>query len=167
MARNNPRKVRLMTRQQRYMLGLEVIWWLLTAVVVWAVLWPIHQAMHVWPFERWNIIFIVMLITLTRYIFLLPHTFIARMQEVKVILILLMFPLTFVLIEAVNGFMVYIEENTWDGLTGHLPLSNKHAIEDYIWGEMLFFGVGSFIAAPVFAVRLLISVWRTRNRGTV
>ncbi len=155
-----------MTIQQRYMLGLELVWWLLTAVVAWAVLWPIHKAMHVWPFERWNVIFIVALITLARYTFLLPHTFIARAQEVKVALFLLMFPLTFVLVEAVNGFMVYIEENTWDGLTGHLPLERKQSVEEYIWAEMLFFGVGSFIAAPVFAVRLLISVWRTRNRGT-
>ncbi len=156
-----------MNTKQRYMLALEIVWWILTAVIVWAVLWPIHKAMHVWPFERSNIVFVVVLITLSRYIFLLPHTFIARMQEVKVVLILLMFPLTFLLIEAVNDFMVYIEENTWDGLTGHLPLANKTAIEEYIWAEMLFFGVGSFIAAPVFAVRLLISVWRTRNRGTV
>ncbi|MCS6928452.1 MAG: hypothetical protein NZM43_03045 [Saprospiraceae bacterium] len=156
-----------MTKRLRYVLLLEVLWWLLTAVITWAVLWPIHKAIHVWPFERWNIIFIVTLITLTRYIFLLPHTLIAKAQEVKVGLLLLMFPLTFVLVEAVNSFMVYIEENTWDALTGHLPLEYKHAIENYIWSEMLFFGVGSFIAAPLFAIRLLISVWRTRNLGTV
>lgn len=156
-----------MNKQQTLTLWLELIWWVLTALVVWAVLFPIHEAMRVWPFEGWNIAFIVVLITFTRYIFLLKHTFLAWQQEVKVALILIMFPLTFFLIEAVNGFMVYIEENTWDGLTGHLPLADKTAIEQYIWTEMLFFGVGSFIAAPAFAARLMLSVWRTRNRGTV
>jgi hypothetical protein len=156
-----------MTKQQQLTLWLELIWWLLTAFIVWLVLYPIHKAMHVWPFEGWNIAFVILLITLTRYIFLLKHTLIARQQEIKVALLLLMFPLTFMLIDAVNGFMVYIEENTWETLTSHLPTDDKRGIESYIWGEMLFFGIGSFIAAPVFAVRLFMSIWRTRNRGTV
>ncbi|MEQ1747102.1 MAG: hypothetical protein ABMA02_16855 [Saprospiraceae bacterium] len=156
-----------MKKQQALKLLLEILWWALTAVVVWAILYPIHKAMHVWPFEGWNIVFVVVVVTFTRYIFLLKHTFLAHMQEVKVGLILLMFPLTFKLIEGLNAFMVYIEEKTWDPLTGHLPLADKIAIEEYIWAEMLFFGVGSFIAAPVFAGRLMMSVWRTRNRGTV
>jgi hypothetical protein len=156
-----------MNKQQSLTLWLELLWWVLTALIVWAVLFPIHKAMRVWPFEGWNIAFVVVVVTFTRYIFLLKHTFLARLQEVKVALIILMFPFTFFLIEAVNGFMVYIEENTWEDLTGHLPLADKHAIEGYIWTEMLFFGVGSFIAAPALAVRLMLSVWRTRNRGTV
>lgn len=156
-----------MDKKQSLKLVLEILWWVLTAVIAWAVLAPIHKAMYVWPFEGWNIFFIVLLITFTRYIFLLEHTFLARLQEVKVGLILLMFPLTFKLIEGLNTFMVYIEEKTWDPLTGHLPLADKTAIESYIWAEMLFFGVGSFIAAPVFAGRLMLSVWRVRNRGTV
>jgi len=123
--------------------------------------------MHVWPFEWWNVIFVVVLMTLARYIFLLKHTFLAKNQVLKVVLILLMFPLTFALINGLHGFMNFIEEKTWDPLTGHLPLADKRAIEHYIWTEMLFFGAGSIIAAPVFAVRLLMSVWRTHNRGTV
>lgn len=146
---------------------LELLWWIITALVVWAVLRPIHQAMHVWPFETWNVVFIVILITLTRYVFLLKHTFIGKQQVLKIALLLLMFPLTFILIERVNEFLGFIEERTWEPLTGHLPMSQKQTIEEYIWGEMLFFGVGSIIAAPVFAGRMMLSIWRTRNRGTV
>lgn len=156
-----------MTKQQSLIFWLEIIWWVLTAILVWVILYPIHKAMYVWPFQGWNIAFVICTITLTRYIFLLKYTPIAWLQEVKVALILLMFPLTFIMIDALNGFMVYIEEHTWDILTGHLPAEQKRGIESYMWGEMLFFGVGSFIAPPVFAVRLFISVWRTRNRGTV
>jgi hypothetical protein len=156
-----------MNKQQSLTLWLELIWWALTALAVWIVLMPIQKAMHVWPFEGWNIAFVVIVITFTRYIFLLKHTFLARQQEVKVVLIILMFPLTFILVDAVNAFMLYVEENTWEPLTGHLPAADQRAIEDYLWTEMLLFGVGSFIAAPVFAARLMLSVWRTRNRGTV
>ena len=108
-----------MDKKQRLTLWLELIWWVVTAVVVLAVLYPIHKAMYVWPYEAWNIAFMVVLITLARYLFLLPHTFLAKQQEVKVALLILMFPLTFIMVDALNGFMVYIEENTWDPLTGH------------------------------------------------
>jgi len=156
-----------MTQSNKLKIALELIWWVITAIVAWAVLYPIHKAMYVWPFEIVNIIFVVLLITLTRYIFLLKHTFIGERQVLKIVLLLLMFPLAFLLIEQVNGFLVFIEERTWEPLTGHLPTAQQPAIEQYIWGEMLFFGVGSIIATSVFAGRMMLSIWRTRNRGTV
>ncbi len=156
-----------MNKSNTLKISIELIWWVITAIVVWAVLQPIHKAMHVWVFNTWNAIFVVVLITLTRYIFLLKYTFLANLQVLKIVLMLLMFPLTFLLIERVNEFLGYIEEQTWEPLTGHLPPAQQPAIEEYIWGEMLFFGVGSALAAVAFAIRMMISVWRTKNRGTV
>ncbi|MEZ4919417.1 MAG: hypothetical protein R2792_09975 [Saprospiraceae bacterium] len=148
-------------------LGLELVWWIFTALVVYIILRPIHKAMHVWPFETSNIVFIVVLITFARYTFLLPYTFLARQQLIKVALILAMFPLVFSLIGMINGFLVYIEDNTWEALTGHLPLDRKAGMESYLWNEMIFFGAGSVITCPVLAVRLFLSIWRQHNRGTV
>lgn len=156
-----------MTKHNSLIIWLELIWWALTAIVVYAVLRPIHQAMFEWRFEALNIIFIVVLITLARYIFLLPHTLIARQQILKIVLMLAMIPLTAFLVNGLNQFMLHVEEHTWEPMTGHLPPHEKKSIEDYIWGEMLFFAVGSIISAPVFAVRMMISIWRVRNRGTV
>ena len=156
-----------MDKRHSLILQLEIVWWVVTAIAAWAVLYPIRKVMHVWPFDWWNVAFVVTLITLARYTFLLKHTFLAKKQVWKLTLIVLMFPFTFFLVGGLNGFMVFIEENTWDPLTGHLPPVDKMAIEHYIWTQMLFFGAGSIIAAPVFAVRLLMSIWRTHNRGTV
>ncbi len=156
-----------MEKRLSLLLSLEFVWWIITALIVVAVLYPIQDAMYVWPFRGWNIIFIVVLFTFGRYVFLLKHTFLAKRQTLKIVLLLLMFPLTFALVDGLHSFMNYIEENTWDTLTGHLPAAEKASIENYIWSEMLFFGVGSVIAAPVFAGRLMLSIWRTRNRGTV
>jgi hypothetical protein len=155
-----------MNKRQSLTLWLEVIWWIVTTLVVLAVLYPIRKAMNVWPFEAWNIVFIVVLITLSRYIFLIPHTFLAKRQILKIALLLLMFPATFMLISGLNQFLSYIEEQTWEPLTGHLPPADRKSMENYIWGEMIFFGIGSVICAPLFAIRLFISIWRTRNRGT-
>ncbi len=156
-----------MNKSNTLKIALELVWWVLTILLVWLVLRPIYKAMYVWPFEYTNIVFVVTLLTLTRYVFLLKHTLINKQQVLKIVLMMLMFPLTFFLIERVNEFLVYIEEQGWEPLTGHLPQDDQPAVEAYIWGEMLFFGVGSVIAAVVFAGRMMLSVWRTRNRGTV
>lgn len=156
-----------MQKQTVARLLLEFTWWIITALIVWAVLSPINKAMYVWPFQTWNIIFVVALVTFTRYIFLLEHTLIARQQILKIVLLLLMFPVTFMLTNGVSDFMTYIEEHTWDPMTGHLPALEKLETEQYIWNEMLFFGVGSILSAPAFAIRMMLSIWRTRNRDSV
>ncbi|MGI9160055.1 MAG: hypothetical protein ACR2K1_09920 [Saprospiraceae bacterium] len=142
---------------------LEYIWWIVTAVVIYAILVPVYKAMHVWPFLVWNIVFIATLMTMTRHIFLLPYTFLARKQVLKVAIILALFPITFALVNGLNIFLTYVEENTWETLTGHLPAEQKRAIESYLWTEMIFFGIGSVIAAPALAVRLFISIWKQHN----
>lgn len=147
--------------------SLELVWWIATAVVVMAVLYPIHKANIPWHYQTWNIIFIITLLTLTRYIFLLKHTFLANHQILKFVVMLLMFPFTFILIGGLNGFMVFIEEQTWEPLTGHLLPDEKRGIEHYMWTQMLFFGAGSAVAAPAMLARLIMSIWRTHNRGTV
>lgn len=154
-----------MNREQTLKLYLELIWWGITAVLVALVLYPIYAEMRVWPFVYWNVAFVIVAITLSRYMFQLPHSFIAYRQYLKATLFILMIPLTVVMIGGVNHFMTYVEDYTWDGMTGHLPATRKRAIESYLWSEMLFFGTASFITPPIFAVRLAVSIWRTHNLG--
>ena len=156
-----------MEQQTRLKIWIELIWWFITALIVTAVLYIPQNSLNEWPFIWWNALFVVVLITLSRYIFLLKYTFLGKQQELKIAIMLLCFPLIFTLINGLNAFMRFIEDRTWEPLTGHLPPANQPPIEEYIWGEMLFFGVGSIIAAPVFAARMMLSIWRTRNRGTV
>ncbi|MCC6283102.1 MAG: hypothetical protein IT262_21020 [Saprospiraceae bacterium] len=153
-----------MDKRTSLVVQLELVWWAITAVVVIAVLYPIYKAMYSWPFVQWNILFIVVLITLSRYIFMMQHTFLAQRQVLKIALLLIMFPATFALISGLNGFLTYIEEHTWEAMTGHLPEEPRLSMEAYIRGEMLFFGAGSILAAPLFAISLMRSIWRTRNR---
>jgi FlaA1/EpsC-like NDP-sugar epimerase len=154
-------------QKTQLMLRLEAVWWIATAVLIAIVLYPIGQSVKGWPFQISNIVFIVVLVTLTRYIFLLKHTFLAYQQYLKAALIILCIPLAFMLIGNLNGFLVWIEENTWEPLLGHLPLEQQRSMEIYAWNEMLFFGAGSIIATAAFAIRLFMSIWRVHNRGTV
>jgi hypothetical protein len=148
-------------------LQLELVWWLLTIVIAFAVLYPIYKHLDNWLFVGWNLTFIVVLVTLTRYIFLLEHTFLAKRQSWKVGLLLFMFPFSFTMIHGLNKFMNYVEENSWEPITGHLTDSVKLSLEGYMYGEMLFFGVGSAMVSVLFIGRMFQSVWTLQNRGRV
>ncbi len=146
---------------------LEILWWVITAVVVFLVLRPIHQAMQVWEFQTLNIVFIVALFTFTRHIFMFEHTIWARNQVFKIILILLMVPTMVFSYDFLSRFVNHIGDIGWENITGHLPAAERKSMENYIYNELMFFGVGTFIAAPILAVRLFKSIWMQRNRNTV
>ena len=146
---------------------LEILFWAFTAVVAIAVLLPILNEVEDYPFLFINTVYIVTAITVTRYLFLLPHTFLARRQPLKVILIFLCIPLVFYLVQELNNFQVFIDEKGLDALVGGLAYHRRNNMVDYIRSEMLLFGTGSIISSVAFPFRLLVSVWRTRNWGTV
>ncbi|MCB0559439.1 MAG: hypothetical protein H6573_21765 [Lewinellaceae bacterium] len=146
---------------------LEILFWAFTVVVAIAVLLPIVNEVEGYPFLFINIVYIVTAITVTRYLFLLPHTFLARLQPLKVILVFLCLPFVFYLVQELNNFQVFIDEKGLDALVGDLPYARRNNMVDYIRSEMLLFGTGSIISSVSFPFRLLVSVWRTRNWGTV
>ncbi len=143
----------------------ELIWWLFTAVVTVIVLLPVYSRIPDYPFWLSNIIFIVTFITLTRYIFFLPHTFLANRQILKIALVFLIIPLIFYLIQGLNYFQTLLDEEGIEAVVGALPFAEQNTMIDYIRSEMLLFGVGSVISGIVFPFRMIMSVWRQRNRG--
>jgi len=101
---------------------LEVVWWIFTLLLVVGILFPIYsKANATYPFYTSSILFIVVFVTFTRYIFLLKYTFLAHLEKLKLAIIL---------------FSAII-------------------------------GAGSIIAAIVLPLRLVVSIWLGRNRGTV
>ncbi len=155
-----------MTPERKQMLiRFEMLWWVLTLLVAAAVLFPVFSMAPAFPFFFDNIIFIVTFITLTRYIFLLPHTFLARRQILKLALMFLSVPFIFFLVQQLNGFQTFLDENGPEALVGALPYARTNSMTGYIRSEMLLFATGSIIAAVIFPFRMVVSVWRVRNLG--
>lgn len=146
---------------------LELIWWLFTTVLVIVVLLPVYTRVEAYPFYLTNVIYIVTFVTLTRYIFLLKYTFLAGRQALKVIFFFLCLPLLFYLGQELNYFQTFLDEEGVTAVVGNLDLPSQASLVRYIRNEMLLFGVGSMVAGVVFPLRLLVSVWRFRNRGEV
>lgn len=148
-------------------LKLELLWWLLTFIIVIAVLFPIFYKLPTYPFTAVNVIFILIFITFIRYVFSLPNTFLAHYQFVKVGIILVCPIIIFYLISQVNYFQTFMDEEGMDALVGSLPYDERNDMASYIRNELLLFGVGSIVSAIFLPLRLVLSIWRGYNRGTV
>ncbi|MCR9286066.1 hypothetical protein OAF63_03075 [Saprospiraceae bacterium] len=156
-----------MNQNKQLSLRLELIWWVVTFIIIIGAIFPIYQVLDEYPFLVANIIFIVVFITLARYIFLLKHTFIAKKQRLKIVLLFLCIPLAFYLIDQINHFRAFLDEDQFEVYVKNLSLSQRSTITKYITAEYLFFSVGALISTIIFPFRMLKSVWRVRNRGTV
>jgi hypothetical protein len=152
-------------KTNRLVFWLEMLWWFITALVAAGILYPIWKEFRDYTLLLPNLIFIVVFITLTRYMFLLPYTFLASRQIVKVVLIFLCIPLIFLLIEQLVGFRTLADEDGWDEILPGVDFEAQSPLIDYVRSEMLFFGIGSIISSIVFPFRMMVSIWRKHNRG--
>lgn len=156
-----------MFKNWRLKLILEIVSWILTALVVTFFLLPITRKIYQYPFLQMNILFIVVFITLTRYIFLLKHTFFAYSQWFKVLLIFACVPGFLYTLRSFKSFQEYLGEKGVEGFMFHLPHLQQVPLAKYVTAEMIFFGAGSLLTIIIFGFRMLISIWRLHNKGTV
>jgi len=158
-----------MNQQFRLKIILEIIWWIATALIVLAVLFPITSAFKNYPFLWTNVAFIVIFITFTRYIFLLKNTFLARLSWLKVILLIGCIPLVFTLISKFYNFQTFIDEEGMQSLFSlkylkeQVSIRNQDSLGAYIRTETIFFAVGSIITTLLMPFRMILSLWRTYN----
>lgn len=149
-------------------LKLELSWWLITLLIVLGVLLPIYMSIATtYPFYFINVVYIVVFVTLARYIFLLKYTFLAERQRLKLIIFFLCIPLVFYLIQELNYFQTFLDEEGFEAVVGSLSLQSQDSMVKYIRNEMLLFAVGGVISGIVLPIRLMISIWRLRNLGTI
>lgn len=151
---------------------MEVMWWLITAVVIWIVTKPLWNTYEKHDFIYDSIVNIVVFITFSRYIFLLKYTFLAKFQVAKFIIIFACIPLGFYLIQEFFAFQDFLDKEGTAYFQSFFPLyidSNKlYSIIDYTTKEISFFGIGAIITTIILPFRLLISFWRVyNNTGTV
>lgn len=145
---------------------LELWWWIFTIVFVLLVLYPIATTTISYPFLWLNIMFIVVFITSIRYTFLLKTTFLPKYQKLKIALFFIGNFFLFAIIEGINNFKSYIDDEGIQNLFDPNMVDPKtlNFMMSYIHSEMLFFGVAAFVACFYFQIRMIVSVWRVHNK---
>ena len=149
------------------LLAIEGVSLLMTAVVVVVVMYPIWSQFPEFKFQWTNVLYIAAFLTFTRYTFLLRYTFLATAQNVKIGFILLTLIIILGLVTQIQDFNVWIDAGDPERLMPLVPQSRRDGLLSYIKSEFLFFAVGAVVASLFLAVRLMMSVWRTRNKEGV
>ncbi len=152
-----------MQREKVLHIALEIGVLLFTLVASLGLLFPIWSVTNSYPFYLTNVIFLLVFIWGVRMLFGLEYSLLGQRQEWKIGLMLAALPLVFFLVSSLQEIMVYIEENTFDLITGHLPEPDREDTNNYIWRLTLLTGVGAILATALLPIRLFISIWRQRN----
>jgi hypothetical protein len=146
---------------------IELIWWLITAVIVAIFMLPIYTTTPAFPLKGVNILYIALAVTYTRYIFLFRYTPFAWSIPFKIF-----FPCSalIILILMGDGLMELqnmLDEDGFLTFLSHLDGDTALTMFRYIRSEYFFFGVTCVICSILLPIRMLVSIWRQKNRGTI
>ncbi len=154
-----------MEKKSQLFILMELIWWVVTAIIAFAVLYPIYQSTVDYPFWTINIIFIVAAVTIIRLVFLTKFSFLADSKYLKVVLVMITVPIIFLLVEQMIGFQSYIDEEGLNDVLQNLSESDRGSMFNYIRTEMLFFAMAAILGMVALPVKMVKSVWRDYNPG--
>jgi hypothetical protein len=114
-----------------------------------------------------NFLAIALFLTFSRYILLLQYTPFAFNTWMKLILLFGTIPLFFYFIDGIYEFLRMLDEE------GIEPYVNSDSA-DFRWNfakftkyQFLFFITGTLCTLIMLPVRMIVSIWRVRNKGTV
>lgn len=139
--------------------SLEMIWWAFTLVLTALVLLPIYSYRVDFPFYVYNTAFLIVAITITRYIFSLHMNWIRDRFLLQGVLSFLMIPTAFLLGQGLNEYITYLDNNGPDALIRQLSAADGLRMSAYLNSEYFFFGIWSVIAAIVLPFRVIYRVW--------
>lgn len=143
----------------------ELIWWVFTFVLAALVIAPIYTQIPEFPFFLPNFIYVVVAITLTRYMFFLKISWLRDHLLVQGALSIALIPLIFWMVQAFNGFIIHFDEQGPDVLVKHLPEEVADIMDTYMHGEYRFFGVWAVVASLLTPFRMLYNVWDRYREG--
>lgn len=146
---------------------LELIWWTITALVIFLVMFPIWSEVGTnFRYHNSNIMAIFIFMVYTRLLFVLRHTYIARHAFMKIVFVIMSIPLFIFFMNSINAFQTFVDENGDTALLYQYS-DDVAQLTKYIKYEYLFFAVAAIITVAMVPFRMILSLWRTRNRGTI
>lgn len=130
-------------------------------------LFPIYYYKIDYPFYKINILFIFGFFIFLRWVILWHLTPYARWQWMKVIIVLVIFPILFLLSYEFSDFKNYIDEVGLQDLVIHLKTEEQAAMIKYIRAEMIFFSICCMINGFLLPFKLIWNVWKQHNLNQV
>lgn len=127
-------------------------------------IFPIYyEAGQYFKFYTENIVSIIILLSFTKYIFLLKYTPYAKMKWVKFTAAFLCIPLFLYLINSLFDFQRFLDEEGVASVLLHTQNMDNYNFGKYIKYEFIFVTVGAIVTTILFPIRMIVSIWRVIN----
>ena len=143
----------------------ELFWWAFTLVLAGLILLPIYTQTPNFLYFVANAVYIIVAVTLTRYLFFLKISWLRDHLLVQGILSILLIPLIFWMVQYFNSFIRFFDNNGPDVLVKNLSKDTAGIMKGYLQAEYRFFGVWAIMAALFTPLRLLYNVWVRYRAG--
>ncbi len=146
----------------------ELIFWLIAIVLSLIIVRPIHEYIgNDYEFYYYNYLFIILFLAFSRYILLLKFTPFSHNAWVKLILLFSCIPLFIFLIDGQYNFHQMLDERGLEPIVKSENLEFRWNIAKYVKYQYIFFSTGTIMTLIIMPVRMVISIWKVRNKGTV
>lgn len=167
---NQPLQQETLNKQRASKLLMELLWWGITAILAWVVTQPFWGYFDDTEYITELLIFVVVLLTVARYLFLLKYTFLSHFQVLKFILIFASLPLAFWSIQEFFEFRDFYETQS-EGMVisqsyfePSLSFAERYAVLQRLVPLYTFFAWGAVFTVVLMPFRLLLSFWRVYNK---
>ena len=143
----------------------ELSWWAFAVVLAGMVVLPIYSTVPAFPFFGANVLYVVVAVTLTRYLFLLHVSWLRDRLILQAAVAFLLIPLIFYMVQEFNAFIIYFDERGPDVLIRGLEPELGRTMDRYMHAEYRFFGVWAIVASAVMPFRLVYNAWVRYRAG--
>lgn len=146
----------------------ELLWWGITVVLVLLFVLPIWLNVGLkYPFYLENIAFIIIFVTLARFIFLTRYHWFAWNIKFKLVMIFLMIPLMMFVIGGFTDFQEFVDNYGINSILDHLNAKDGKAVGTFLRTQMVFNWIGAFLSCILMPFAMLRSIWLQKNRNRV
>lgn len=142
---------------------IEIVCWIITALLGILIVLPILNNGIDFPFIDYNIFYIVVGLTIFRYLFFWDWIPFSGSKAAKIIIIFIVPLMFFPLLEGIHTFVEYNDQEGIQSILNHLSLSKFNFFISYIRLEYLTFGIMSFLGSFMMALKMIRSLWRQIN----
>lgn len=150
----------------RYVLISEVVWWCLSFLLAFAVVYPYYPDLIVkTPFLIPNIVMVIVTIQCLRHIFFFRQSLLGNSGWMIYFIPVIVVPLVVYVIRHFNAMALFFDDTRWiHSFSYLLSVSEKSKLAKYIKTQFTFMAVATVVSGAGLSIRFMVASWRRMNK---
>jgi hypothetical protein len=145
----------------------EIIAWIMAALIAVLVVYPVSSNVIDYKYTTINTLCVLVFLAFSRYILFTKYTPFSHYTPFKLALILSCIPLFFYFMDSLYDFQRMLDEVGLEPNVNSDDPEFRWNIARYGKYQFLFFASGTMLTLFLLPIRMVISIWRTKNTNNV